>query len=318
MTVHPFRFGIITETFQDHCQLRSLACRAEELGYNTVLVRDHLAPAYFGPQFAPLPTLAFLAGVTNTLRLGTMVLANDFRHPAILAKEAATLDVLSAGRFELGIGAGWLRDEYDRAGLAYDRNGLRIDRLEESLQILKACFASEEVTFAARHYDLHRHQHFPAPIQFGGPPILIGAGQPRMLRLAGKYADIVGLLTVSVGSGEMRDDIRARKTAAVRAQIDHVRAGSGERFEYIELSLVADIEIADSSQKAVDDVITRHGWAEVTPADVRDMPGIFAGSVDEICELMMTRRWEIGISYYVLPDRLMDQCAPIVERLSGR
>ncbi len=136
MVERPFRFGVIAETFQSWRQWADLGRRAEALGYDTLLMRDHLAPDYFGPQFAPMVALASLAGATTTLRLGNFVIDNDFRHPAILAKEAATLDVLSDSRYELGIGAGWLRNEYDRAGLPFDRNEVRVDRLEESLQIL--------------------------------------------------------------------------------------------------------------------------------------------------------------------------------------
>jgi probable F420-dependent oxidoreductase len=186
MAGHPFRFGIIAETFQDRRQWFELARRAEALGYDTLLVRDHLAPDYFGPQFAPMVALASLAAVTTELRFGNFVIDNDFRHPTILAKEATTLDVLTNGRYELGIGAGWLRNEYDQAGLSFDPNSVRVDRLEESLQILKSCFSQETVSFAGEHYRLCDHHHFPEPAQPGGPPIMIGAGKPRMLRLAGR------------------------------------------------------------------------------------------------------------------------------------
>jgi probable F420-dependent oxidoreductase len=318
MPIRPFRFGIITETFDGPEQLVCLARRAEESGFASLLIRDHLAPDYFGPQFAPLPTLAYLAAITTRLRLSTMVIANDFRHPTVLAKEAATLDVLSGGRFELGIGAGWLQSEYERAGIPYDRNGVRIDRLEEALQIIRACFTSDEVSFAGDHYRIDRHLPFPAPSQTGGPPILVGAGQPRMLRLAGRFADIVGLLTVSVSSGELRDDIAARRTSAVRERIGHVRSGAGERFDAIELSLVPDITITDDRGAGLDQVMSRHGWVGLGHAEVEDMPAIFVGSVDEICEQMESRRADLGVSYYVIPDRALAVCRPIVERLAGR
>jgi probable F420-dependent oxidoreductase len=317
MPVRPFRFGVITETFQGPCQLERLAVDAEQAGFDTLLIRDHLAPDYFGPQFAPLPTLAYLAARTSRLRLGTMVIANDFHHPALLAKETATIDILSGGRFELGIGAGWLQSEYNRAGMKYDRNGVRIDRLEETLQILRACFTKDEISFAGNHYRLDQHLPFPAPVQPGGPPILIGAGQPRMLRLAGRYADIVGLLTVSVSSGEIRDDIAARRTAAVQERIEHVRSGAGTRFAEIELSLVPDITITDDRGAGLDQVIARNGWSGLGPADVEDMPAVFVGTVAQICEQMESRRAELGISYYVIPDRAIGECLAIVERLGG-
>ena len=301
MTDRPFRFGIITE----------------HLGFDTLLIRDHLAPDYFGPQFAPLPTLAFLAAVTTHLRLGTMVAANDFRHPTILAKEAATIDALSEGRFELGIGAGWLQREYEQIGLPYDRNRLRIDRLEESLEIIHRCFTENDISFAGKVYNLDRYQPFPAPVQPTGPPLLIGAGHPRMLRLAGKYADSVGLLTVSVSSGELRDDIEARRTKAVRERIAHVHDGAGDRAGDVELSLVPEILVTDHRATGLDMVITRNRWNGLERSAVEDMPAIFVGSVDEICETMRRRRDSLGLSYYVIPDRMIEQCAPIVATLSG-
>jgi probable F420-dependent oxidoreductase len=317
VAARPFRFGVITESFQNRHQLQALACHAENLGYDTLLMRDHIAPDYFGPQFAPLPALAFLASVTTRLRFGTMVIANDFRHPTILAKEVTTLDVLSDGRFELGIGAGWLRSEFDRAGLPFDCNGVRIDRLEESLQVLRACFTADEVAFAGRHYTVAGHEHFPAPVQRNGPPILIGAGRPRMLRLAGAYADIVGLLTVSVSSGELEDDTSARRTAAVKERIEHVRAGAGSRFDQIELSLMPDIVITDNRPAGFDTVIAENEWGGIEHSDVADMPAVFVGSVSQICDQMWARRETLGISYYVVPDSQMIECASIVEVLSG-
>lgn len=318
MAGRPFRFGIISETFQSQEQWFDLGRRAEALGYDTLLVRDHLAPDYFGPQFAPMGALAALAGVTSTLRLGTMVIANDFRHPVILVKEAATLDVLTGGRFELGIGAGWLRSEYEATGLPFDAKGIRVDRLAEALPLIRACFSNPCVDHRSRFYQVTGYEPFPQPVTPGGPPILIGAGQPRMLRLAGQYADIVGLLTVSVSSGEMTDDPAARRTDALRARIQHVRDGAGDRFDQIELSIVPDIVIMTNRSDAVRQMIAARGWSGLTAKDVFDMPAIFIGSVDEICAQMEERRADLGISYFVVPDRRMEEVAPIVARLRSR
>ena len=318
MAGHPFRFGIIAETFQDRRQWFELARRAEALGYDTLLVRDHLAPDYFGPQFAPMVALASLAAVTTELRFGNFVIDNDFRHPTILAKEATTLDVLTDGRYELGIGAGWLRNEYDQAGLTFDPNGVRVDRLEESLQILKSCFSQETVSFAGEHYRLCDHHHFPEPAQPGGPPIMIGAGKPRMLRLAGRYADIVSLLTVQVSSGRLVEDVEGRRTAAIQVQIARIADGAGERFGRVELSMGPLIEIAEKPVESAQRLIEANGWRGATFDDVGDMPGIFIGSVDEICDQMIQRREELGISYFIIPDRQLDDVAPIVARLRGR
>ncbi len=318
MAGRPFRFGIIAETFQSRQQWFDLGQRAEALGYDTLLIRDHLAPEYFGPQFAPMVALASLAAATTTLRLGNFVIDNDFRHPTILAKEAATLDVLTEGRYELGIGAGWLRNEYDHAGLPFDRNGIRVDRLEESLQILKGCFRQDVVSFLGEHYRLCGHQHYPPPAQPGGPPIMIGAGKPRMLRLAGRYADIVSLLTVSVSSGEMIEDAAGRRTAAISQQIGLIAEGAGDRFGKIELSIGPLIEVTDRRTAALESLVESRRWNGVTTDEVPDMPGIFVGSVDEICDQMKACRAELGISYFVIPDRQLDEVAPIVARLRGR
>jgi len=313
----PFRFGVIVETFESAAQLADLAREAEALGYESLLIRDHLADDYFGPQFAPLVTLSWLAAQTTKLRLGTLVIDNDFRHPAVLAKEFVTLDQLSGGRVELGIGAGWLRHDYDPTGIPYDSNPIRIDRLEESLQILKACFSGAPVSFSGAHYHLENYCHFPEPVHAGGPPILIGAGKPRMLRLAGRYADIVNLLTISVSAGHYEDDIEARRTAAVRARIDQIAIGAGDRFAGIELQSIPEIVITGDRNGALDDIARGHEWSGVDLKAVADMPAVFAGSVDGICEEMRARRADLGISYYVMNDRAMRTCAPIVQTLRG-
>jgi probable F420-dependent oxidoreductase len=317
MTKRPIRFGLMVETHIDQRQWFALAHRAEELGYATFLVRDHISPDYFGPQFAPLVSLAALIGTTSKIGLGTLVIDNDFRHPAILAKEAATLDVLSGGRFELGIGAGWLRNEYERAGIPYDPNGVRIDRLQESLQILKACLSGSPVSFAGEHYQLDRHEHFPQPITPGGPKLMIGAGKPRMLKLAGRHADIVGLLTTSVSTGEVVSDPANRSTSAVRQQIELIREGAGPRFDQIELSIFPMIAHASNREDGLRGILTENGWTNKTLADVRDMAAVFAGTTDEIADQMIRCRDELGLSYFIIEDSQMEAMAPVVAAVSG-
>lgn len=314
---HPFRFGVIAETFDSAADWRALARRVEALGYDTLLIRDHLVSDVFGRQLAPLIALAAAADATTSLRIGTLVIGNDFRHPTVLAKEAATLDLLSRGRLELGLGAGWMRAEYDRAGLPYDRNGVRVDRLEESIAVLKACLAGGPVTFSGAHYRIAGFEPWPLPAQRPHPPLLIGAGAPRMLALAGRHADIVGILTTSVSTGEVTDDPTLRRSAALDERISHIRAGAGDRFDRIELSLVPDIIVTDDRHAAAARLIAAKGWAVTTVADVFDMPAIFIGTVDEVCEQMGDRRARHGVSYYTLADANMESAAPIVERLRG-
>jgi alkanesulfonate monooxygenase SsuD/methylene tetrahydromethanopterin reductase-like flavin-dependent oxidoreductase (luciferase family) len=147
---------------------------------------------------------------------------------------------------------------------------------------------------------------------------MVGAGKPRMLRLAGRYANIVSLLTVSVSSGEIVEDAAGRRSGAIRVQIDLIAEGAGDRFSEIELSIGPLIEISDSRVPAIESLIDSRGWTTVAAEDVNDMPGIFVGSVDEICEQMEARRAELGISYFVVPDRQLEDVAPIVARLRGR
>src|SRR4029450_6814759 len=181
----PFRFGVIGEAITSRERLLDTAHRAEALGYSTLLLRDHFVAEPFGGQLAPLGALIALARPPPTLRVGSLGLSNDYRHPVVLAKEAATLDLLSGGRFELGIGAGWLRDEYQRAGMPFDPPGVRVGRLEESLQVLKGLLAGPALTFKGEHYTVDGMAGFPVPVQRPHPPILVGAGSRRVLGSGG-------------------------------------------------------------------------------------------------------------------------------------
>src|SRR5579864_9181610 len=182
----PFRFGVLCEEMGTREAWLAKVWRVEELGYATLLLRDHFMPGPFGDQFAPLSALMAAAMVSNTLRIGTMVFDNDYRHPVVLGKEVATLDVLSSGRFEFGLGAGWMGSEYEQAGMTFDSPGTRVERFEEALRIFKGLFADEPLTFAGKHYAIRGIDGFPKPLQRPHPPILIGAGGRRMLSLAGR------------------------------------------------------------------------------------------------------------------------------------
>jgi probable F420-dependent oxidoreductase len=317
MPAHPFRFGIINEQMTTRADWTERAQRAEALGFSTFLIRDHFVPDFFGVQFAPVAALMAAAAATTTLRIGTLVFDNDFRHPVVLAKEAATLDLLSDGRLELGIGAGWLRSEYAGAGLDYDTAGVRIDRLDESLQILKGLFGEGPVQFSGCHYQIEGLEGYPKPVQQPGPPILIGAGKPRMLKLAGKVADIVGIMTSSVATGVVVEDVSDRMWAAVERQVALVREGAGDRFPDIELSTVATFIITDDRHAATEQLIAKRRWSGVTPEQVWSMPAIFIGSLDQIAADMHLRREQLGFSYYVIDSASVDRVAPIVERLAG-
>jgi probable F420-dependent oxidoreductase len=317
-TDRPFRFGVINETplpargWLDHVR------RVESLGFDTFLIRDHLLPDFFGDQLAPLPALAAAAAATTTLRLGTLVLDNDFRHPAMLAKEAATIDHLSGGRLELGLGAGWLKREYDVAGIPYDSAGTRIGRLEESVQILKSLLSDNTCSFSGNHYQISELRNVPTSYQHPHPPILLGGGKPRMLRLAGKYADIVSLLTTSVSSGVVEDDPTERLAASVEQKIEWIRQAAGDRFPSIELSMIPSIVLTRDRHAEAQHMIDSRNWKELTPNDVLEMPSVFIGSPEEIAETMYLRRERYGVSYYVFSDRELESSAPIVRALSTR
>lgn len=317
VTPRPFRFGVINERAHAAPAWGVKARRAEELGYATFLIRDHFTPDFFGDQLAPFTALMAAAAATRTLRVGTLVIDNDYRHPVVLAKEAATLDLLSGGRFELGIGAGWLRAEYDRAGLTFDPPGARIDRLEESLAVLKGLFAAEPLTFAGKHYTIDALDGFPKPAQRPHPPILIGAGSPRMLRLAGREANIVGVLGSSTRTGTLLADPLERLAESVERKIACVREGAGARFADVELSTIVSVVVTDARRERAGALIHERGWTGLTPEQVLDMPSLALGTVQQIAETLAARRERLGFSYYVVSDAPIDAFAPVVDRLRG-
>ena len=314
----PFRFGVIHEDAQPPNAWASHVRRIEGLGFSTFLVRDHLVPDFFGDQPAPLVALACAAALTTRLRLGTMVLAVDYRHPVMLAKEAATLDALSGGRLELGLGAGWLRREYEAAGLPFDSAGTRIDRLEEAIRILDGLYGAGPFSFAGKHYRVTALDGYPKPAQRPRPPLLIGGGRRRVLTLAGREADIVGILTTSVATGTVVDDPAERLAGAVAQKLAWVREGAGARFPDVELSLIPTLLFEDDRDRAAAEVIRARDWRGVTPADVLAMPSVFIGSTDAIADQMEERRARYGFSYYVVSDRQLDHVAALVARLTGR
>ena len=314
---HPFRFGVINEQMKPPSAWFDHVRRVEALGYATFLLRDHFVPDFFGDQYAPLPALMAAASVTTTLRLGTMVIDNDYRHPLLLAKESATLDALSGGRFELGLGAGWLRTEYEQAGLAFDRAGVRIDRLEEAIQIIKASWADEPATFAGQHYRVTGINGVPKPLQRPHPPLLIGGGKERMLKLAGREADIVGILTSDVSSGSMVSEIKERTPSAVAQKVEWIRQGAGARFDQIELSLIPTIIFTDDRLGETNALIQQQGW-NITAEEVWQMPSMLVGSIDQMVADLQERRTHYGFSYYVVSDEMMENFAPVVAQLSAQ
>jgi probable F420-dependent oxidoreductase len=313
----PFRFGVMGESIRSGEELTGTARRAEALGYSTLLLRDHFVREPFGDQLAPMVALMAAAGATRTLRVGTQVLDNDYRHPVLLAKEAATLDLLSGGRLELGIGAGWLREEYERAGMAFDAPGTRVSRLEESLRLLKALLSGSPVKFDGVHYQVSDLESFPRPARRPHPPILVGAGSRRMLGIAGREADIVGILPKALPNGTISDDLAERSPETVARKVDWVRQAAAQRGAEVELSMIVTLAIATDHRREAERIAARRGWGSVEVERLLRMPGLFLGTVAHIAEQMRERRERYGFSYYVVSDGDMEAFGPVVERLSG-
>jgi probable F420-dependent oxidoreductase len=314
----PFRFGVIGETITSRERLLDRAHRAEALGYSTLLLRDHVVAEPFGDQLAPLVALMAVAAATRTLRVGTLVLNNDHRHPVVLAKEAATLDLLSGGRFELGIGAGWLRDEYERAGMPFDPPAVRVGRLQESLQVIKGLLAGPALTFKGEHYTVDGIAGFPAPVQRPHPPILVGAGSRRMLGIAGRQADIVGILPRALPEGGISGKLSERSPVAVARKVEWVRQAAEQRSRQVELSMVLAVALGGDHRQAAERLAVQQGWGAAAGELVLEMPSVAAGPAERVVEQLQVRRDRYGFSYLVVADGDMDTFAPVVERLAGR
>jgi len=317
MHPHPFRFGLLGESVRSATELVETARRAEGAGFATFLLRDHFIAEPFGHQLAPLAALATAAAATATLRVGSLVLCNDYRHPVLLAKEVATLDLVSGGRFELGLGAGFSRPEYEAAGLPYDPPGVRVDRLAEALQVVKGVFGAAPFTFAGRFYTVTNLEAFPKPVQQPHPPILVGAGGRRMLAIAAREADIIGMQTATLGTGRRVPDPTGLLAETIAEKIDWVRQEAGTRFANLELSIVGSVIIAENRREAAERLVHARGWEGLSADKVFEMPSIFIGSVGQIVNEMQGRRERYGISYYVVPDSSLEMVAPIVARLAG-
>lgn len=308
-----FRFGIAPAGAESAEAWVKLARRAEELGYSTLLVPDH-----FVNDFTPVPALAFAAAATKTLRIGTFVFDNDFRHPAMAAKEAATLDFLSGGRFELGIGAGWHGPEYEAVGIPFDPPGVRVSRLEEAVQIIKSFFGEEPFSFSGQHYTIKDLQGSPRSVQRPHPPILMAGGGKRVLSLAAHHADIVGVhvKTRADGGG---GDRSTTSSAATAEKLAWVQEAAGERFADLEINmLVSRFVLTDGRRKAAEELSAAIDDPVVTPEFLLDMPAAFIGSLDYMAEKIERLREDYFFSYFVISDEDMEAFAPVVARLTGK
>jgi probable F420-dependent oxidoreductase len=307
--MHPFRFAVLVHCARSPADWSARARRAEELGYDVLLVPDHL-----GGQLSPVPALATVAMATTRLRIGSFVFANDFRHPLVLAREAATLDWLSGGRFEFGIGAGWNTADYRQLGIPYPRPGVRIERLAEALPLIKRLLAGETVDHEGSHYRLGRARVAPPPVQRPRPPILVGGGGPRLLRLAAREADIVGFLPQFDAHG--RPLVRQATEAETARKVALVREAAGDRFDALELNMfIADAGLIGSGSPAVSSLVTA---AKSMLTRVIATPYVLYGTIGQLRDQLLERRERLGISYYSIPGHAMEAMAPLVATLAGR
>lgn len=307
----PFRFGVQLASAPDGPTWRGKARRVEELGYTTVFVPDHL-----DVQWGPLVAMTIAAEATTTLRVGSLVLANDFRHPVPLAKEIATLDLASGGRVEFGIGAGWRKKDYEATGLPMDSAARRIDRLSESVAVMKDIWQGAASRRRGDHYAVDVRQGVPVPKSSPHPPVIIGGGGRKILTLAAREADIVGINPRMTG-GRVDSAVSASTGPdAFTERVEWVKAAARERWDALELQCLTFLCRVTRDRDASLRAFAR---ASGMPPEALDTaPGALIGSVDEVCDALWRRRETWGLSYWVVHEQEMGDFAPVVARLTGR
>ncbi|HEX3426782.1 MAG TPA: TIGR03621 family F420-dependent LLM class oxidoreductase, partial [Acidimicrobiales bacterium] len=303
--MRPFRFAVQLSGVGDPEEWRSRARQLEDLGYSTLFIPDH-----FGNQWAPLVALTVAAEATTTLRVGSLVFDNDYRHPVVLAREVATLANMSDERVELGLGAGWLRSDYDQVGIAFDRPGVRIDRLVEGLQIMKDLWSKGVSSRSGRYYSVHGVHGVPMPAGTDHPPIIIGGGGRRILSIAAQEADIIGF-SPSLAEGSVGLATAQSATAArFRERVGWVKEAAGARLGELEFQILTfAVQVTEDRERFIEDAAPLF---ELTPDEVADSPLALVGTVSQICELLEARREEYGFSYWVVHEENIEDFAPVV------
>lgn len=307
-----FRFGVIVRSAASGTEFAAIAQRAEDLGYSSLLVPDH----FVDHPLAPMPALAAAAAVTSTLRIGPLVLGNDYKHPVVLAREAATLDLLSGGRLELGLGAGWMTVDYEKAGMRLDPPSVRIARLEEAVNVLKGLFADGPFSFTGEHYTVSDLDGHPKPVQRPHPPFTIGGGAPKILGVAGRHAQTVGInANLRRGDPASPDAAASLVPAATDQKLAWLREAAGDRFDDLEIqTLVGFVHHTDDPAPLIDAIAGSFG---VPPADARMAPVILVGDHADMADALEERRARWQMSYHVVPADAMEAFAPVVARLAG-
>jgi len=307
-----FRFGVMVLDTGSGAALRETVRRAEDLGYSTAYMPDH----FVDHPLAPIPGIAAIAAVTEHLRVGTLVLGNDYKHPVVLANEAATIDVLSDGRLELGIGAGWMTADYEKAGMPLDPPGVRIARLAESIAVLKGLMGDGPFSFKGEHYEITELDGRPKPMQRPHPPIVVGGGGRKVLTLAAREADIVGI-NANLRSGASDDPSNGPNlnAASTDDKLGWVREAAGSRFDDLEIQAFAGfVHFTDDSKQLAEAMAPAF---DTTPAEVLESPVALVGTIDEMIDTLERRRDRWQMSYHVVPVEHMEQFAPVVARLAA-
>lgn len=306
----PFRFSASLGAVHGRTELIDRVRMIEGLGYSTVTIADHL-----NDQLGPLTAMATIAEHTTTLRVGALVFCNDFRHPVTLAKEAATLDLLTEGRFEFGLGAGWKIEDYRWAGIPLDGAGRRVERLGEALEVIRSLWSDEVTDHRGEHYRVDAMPGTPRPFTPGGPPITVGGGGRRVLELAARHADVVGL-NPQLASGVI--DASAGPTStptATTAKIEWIHGAAGDRLDDIEIHsrwhLAA---VVPNRGEIAEELAPAFG---LTPEEALDSPHAAVGTVGEICENLRRQKETWGVSYLGVPATAVEEMAPVVAELSG-
>jgi len=307
----PFRFGVQVNGTGSRREWADLARRVEDSGYSTMTMPDH-----FGDQLAPVPALQCAADATTELRLGALVNDNDYKHPVVLAKELATMDVLSDGRVEVGLGAGWMISDYEQSGIPYDPPGVRISRFIEALGIIKSAFGPDRFSFDGEHYTVTDYDGMPKPVQ-SPPPVLIGGGGPRVLRFAAREADIVGINATLTSGAVDASTFESMTAESVDDKVAVVRdaAGDAGRHDDIELNIrTFMVFVTDDVAGALD---TLSGFTGVPTDVIAQSPFALVGPPSKIGDDLRERRERWGFSYVIVGQGDVDSIAPVVAELAG-
>ena len=318
-----FRFGIQSYAPASAQEWRDLARRAEDLGFSSFHLADHVigpgpalkATGHPVQTVAAIPAMAVAAEATTTIKVGCRVLCVDYRNPVMLAKEVATLDFFSEGRLELGLGAGWLANEYQAIGIDFDQPKVRLDRLEEVIALLRASVAEGELNISGEYVHAVGFEAVPKPANKKMPPLMIGGGAKRILSIAGREADIVSL-NFNNSSGRLGPEGIGSSTAEeTERKIAWIKEAAGERFDQIELETAAYFTIVTDDGEGMREKMAP--MFAMSPSDFAEHPNVLIGTIDEICDRIVERREKFGISYISFGSSVMEAIAPVVNRLAG-